>query len=268
MRFTTAKATGKLNKQIQIFIILGIAVNCGGNTTGEYIGTKNFYLGDAPFVGGIGGFASVFVTASFAYGGTESIAITAGETKNPSQTLPRVVRNVFWRILIFYILSILIIGLNVPYTYPGLADKDSHTSPFTIVFMQAGSKVAGSFINAVVMTSVISAGNHALFAGSRLMYSLGVNGHAPRFFATVNRNHVPWVGWQLHRSVDCVSEPATSAPGNCGPGCRTSSESPTNCLGSPLASLRYASVLEFGLRVSNIFCLSRTGPIRMVRSCQ
>lgn len=144
-------------------------------------------------MGGIGGFASVFVTASFAYGGTESIAITAGETKNPSQALPRVVRNVFWRILIFYILSILIIGLNVPYTYPGLSDKDSHTSPFTIVFMMAGSKVAGSFINAVVMTSVISAGNHALFAGSRLLYSLGVNGHAPKFFATLNRNQVPWV---------------------------------------------------------------------------
>jgi len=70
-------------------------VNCGGNSTGEYIGAKNWYIGDAPFVGGIGGFASVFVTASFAYGGTESIAITAGETKNPSQTLPRVVRNVF-----------------------------------------------------------------------------------------------------------------------------------------------------------------------------
>lgn len=176
-------------------------MNCGGNTTNEYIGGKYWHIGDAPFVGGIGGFASVFVTASFAYGGTESIAITAGETKNPSQTLPRVVRNVFWRILIFYILSILIIGLNVPYTYEGLSTKDSHTSPFTIVFMMAGSKVAGSFINAVVMTSVISAGNHALFAGSRLMYSLGVNGHAPKFFATLNRNQVPWVAVLLTSSI-------------------------------------------------------------------
>jgi len=185
----------------QIFIILGIVVNCGGNSTAEYIGTKNWYIGDAPFVGGIGGFASVFVTASFAYGGTESIAITAGETKNPSQTLPRVVRNVFWRILIFYILSILIIGLNVPYTYDGLSTKESNTSPFTIVFMMAGSKVAGSFINAVIMTSVISAGNHALFAGSRLMYSLGTNRHAPKFFAKVNRNQVPWVAVLLTASI-------------------------------------------------------------------
>ncbi|EME45562.1 hypothetical protein DOTSEDRAFT_128651 [Dothistroma septosporum NZE10] len=178
---------------IIIFIILGIAVNCGGNRTGEYIGTTYWNRGDAPFVNGIGGFASVFVTASFAYGGTESIAITAGETKNPQSTLPKVVRNVFWRVLIFYILSVLIIGLNVPYDYPDLATKDARTSPFTIVFQMAGSKAAGSFINAVVMTSVISAGNHALFAGSRLMYSLAVNRHAPRFLGQLNRHQVPWV---------------------------------------------------------------------------
>jgi AAT family amino acid transporter len=50
----------------QIFIILGIVVNCGGNTSHQYIGGHNWHIGDAPFVGGIGGFASVFVTASFA----------------------------------------------------------------------------------------------------------------------------------------------------------------------------------------------------------
>lgn len=82
---------------IVVFIVLGIAVNCGANTDNEYIGGRNWRIGDAPFVNGIGGFASVFVTAAFAYGGTESIAITAGETKTPSKTLPRVIRNVFWR---------------------------------------------------------------------------------------------------------------------------------------------------------------------------
>ncbi|KAL2388021.1 hypothetical protein RJ035_003693 [Blastomyces gilchristii] len=146
---------------IVIFIILGVAVNCGGNVD--------------------------------RHGGTESIAVTAGETRNPAVTLPRVVRNVFWRILIFYILGVLIIGLNVPYTYPNLANRDTQTSPFTIVFQQAGSRVAGSFINAVIMTSVISAGNHALFAGSRLMYSLAVDRHAPAFLGKLNRHRVPWV---------------------------------------------------------------------------
>lgn len=131
---------------IVVFIIVGIAVNCGANTDHQYIGGHNWHVGDAPFVGGIGGFASVFVTASFAYGGTESIAVTAGETKNPAKNLPKVVRNVFWRILLFYILSILIIGLNVPYNYPNLSEKNTKTSPFTIVFTQVGSNVAGSFM--------------------------------------------------------------------------------------------------------------------------
>ncbi|KAJ6133828.1 amino-acid permease [Penicillium sp. IBT 18751x] len=178
---------------IIIFIILGIVVNCGGNTKHEYIGGKYWNTGDAPFVGGIGGFASVFVTASFAYGGTESIAITAGETKDPAKNLPKVVRNVFWRIVLFYLLSILLVGLNVPYNYPNLSSGDTRVSPFTIVFTEAGSAVAGSFINAVIMTSVISAANHALFAGSRLLYTLAVDGYAPRFFGHLNRFHVPWV---------------------------------------------------------------------------
>jgi AAT family amino acid transporter len=58
---------------IVVFIVMGIVVNCGGNIEGRYIGGQYWHIGDAPFVGGIGGFASVFVTASFAYGGTESI---------------------------------------------------------------------------------------------------------------------------------------------------------------------------------------------------
>lgn len=178
---------------ICIFIILGIVVNAGGNRDHKYIGGHNWHIGDAPFVNGIGGFASVFVTASFAYGGTESIAVTAGETQNPAKNLPKVVRNVFWRILLFYILSVLLIGLNVPYNYPNLSEKSTATSPFTIVFTQAGSNAAGSFINAVIMTSVISACNHALFAGSRLMYTLAVDGYAPRFLGNLNRFKVPWV---------------------------------------------------------------------------
>ncbi|KAF1832838.1 hypothetical protein BDW02DRAFT_502087 [Decorospora gaudefroyi] len=178
---------------IIVFIILSIAVNVGGNIGYGYIGGKFWTAGDAPFVGGIGGFASVFVTASFAYGGTESIAITAGETRNPARNLPRVVKNVFWRIFLFYILSALMIGLNIPYDYPGLSTKSSRTSPFTIAFQMAGSKAAGSFVNAVVLTSVISAGNHALYAGSRLLYALGSNGHAPKVFTKLTRYQVPWV---------------------------------------------------------------------------
>lgn len=197
----TVRAYGELEYWLSLlkiitiiaFILVGIAVNAGGNTDHTYIGGAYWHIPGAPFVDGIGGFASVFVTASFAYGGTESIAITAGETKNPSKNMPRVVKNVFWRILLFYILSVLLIGLNVPYNLKGLNEKDSKTSPFTIVFQMAGAKVAGSIINGVVITSVLSAGNHALFAGSRLLYTLAMQGHAPRVFARLNNGQVPWV---------------------------------------------------------------------------
>lgn len=137
-------------------------------------------------------------------GGTESIAITAGETKNPTKNLPRVVKNVFWRILLFYVLSVLLIGLDISYTTEGLNSQSTRTSPFTLVFQMVGAKAAGSFINAVIMTSVLSAGNHALFAGTRLLYSLAVDRHAPQFFSHLNRNQVPWVAVLATSSISLL----------------------------------------------------------------
>ncbi|KAJ3922860.1 amino acid permease/ SLC12A domain-containing protein [Lentinula edodes] len=191
---------------IIIFIILGILVNVGVNQQHEYIGARYWYIPGAPFVGGFGGFAQVFVTASFAYGGTESLGITAGETKNPSRNMPRVVKFVFWRILLFYLLSILLIGLNVPWDYPNLSNKTTTTSPFTLVFQQAGSTVAASFMNTVILTSVLSAGNHALFAGTRVLYGLSVTSprQAPAIFSWTSTNGVPIPSLMLTSSVSAL----------------------------------------------------------------
>lgn len=114
------------------------------------------------------------------------------------------VRNVFWRVVLFYLVSIVILGLNVPYNYPGLSNESTATSPFTIVFTQAGSVAASSFINAVLMTSCISAANHALFAGSRLLYTLAVDGYAPRFIGKLNRHQVPWVAVLGTSVISCL----------------------------------------------------------------
>ncbi|KAI0270056.1 amino acid permease-domain-containing protein [Gloeopeniophorella convolvens] len=189
---------------IVIFIILGILVNVGVNRDHHYIGGENWRIPGAPFVGGFGGFAHVFVTASFAYGGTESLGITAGETKNPSKNMPRVVKFVFWRILLFYILSILLIGLNVPWDYPNLSNKSTTTSPFTIVFKQVGSTAAGSFMNTVILTSVVSAGNHALFAGTRVLYGLAAAAQAPAVFARTTRSGVPLPALLLTSSISAL----------------------------------------------------------------
>jgi hypothetical protein len=74
--------------------------------------------------------------------------------------------------LLFYVVSILLIGINVPWDYPGLSNKSTTTSPFTIVFKMAGSNGAASIMNTVILSSVLSAGNHALFAGTRVLYGL------------------------------------------------------------------------------------------------
>lgn len=178
---------------IIIFFIISIIVNAGKNPEHEYIGFRNWSLGDAPFVDGFKGFAKSFVTAAFAFGGVESVLITGGEVKNPVRTTPKVIKLVWVRIFIFYVLAIFFIGMNVPYNYPNLSTGEVITSPFTIVFQMVGAKAAGSFMNAVIMTSVISAGNHALFAGSRLAFSLSTQGYVPKIFAYTNRWKIPYV---------------------------------------------------------------------------
>ncbi|CCF58822.1 hypothetical protein KAFR_0F02250 [Kazachstania africana CBS 2517] len=179
---------------IIIFFIMSIIVNVGHNPQHEYIGFKNWTVGEAPFVDGFKGFASLFVSASFAYGGTESITLTSGESDNPLRNTPKIVKTVFWRILFFYIGTTFFIAMNVPYNYPGLSSGSVVTSPFTIVFKMAGTAGAGSFMNAVIMTSVISACNHALFAGSRIMYNMGLEGYLPKSIVSrTNRYKVPYV---------------------------------------------------------------------------
>jgi len=178
---------------IVAFIITGTFVNLGFNTSHRFIGFENWSIPGAPFVGGFGGFAKVFVTASFAYGGTESLGITAGETKDPTKNMPRVVKFVFFRILLFYVLSILLVGLNVPWDYPNLSNQSITTSPFTIVFTMAGSKFAATLMNTTILTSVLSAGNHALFAGTRVLHNMALqpHSHAPSFLGWTSKRGVP-----------------------------------------------------------------------------
>ncbi|KAK4049667.1 Basic amino-acid permease [Microbotryomycetes sp. JL201] len=198
---------------IVIFFFLGIAVNVGAGPDNGYIGAK-YWQSSGGFVNGFRGFASLFVTASFAYGGTESIGITAGEQRNPSRNVPRTIRRVFWRIAIFYILTTIIIAFDVPYDFPNLSSKSTTTSPFTIIWEKAGAKAAGSFMNAVIMTSVLSAGNHALYAGSRVLYGLSTTGHAPKLFLRTNKNNVPYSAVLAVSSVSLLFFGASFLPGS------------------------------------------------------
>ncbi|MDM5309424.1 amino acid permease [Peribacillus frigoritolerans] len=178
---------------IILFLIIGTAM-IFGIMGGHTEGISNFTKGDAPFNGGFLAFFSVILVAGFAFQGTEVIATAAGETNNPSKNVPKAIRTIFWRILIFYVLTIFIIGLIIPYTDPRLLQSgisNVSISPFTLVFERAGLAFAASAMNAILLTSILSAANTAMYASSRMLWALAKEGKAPRMFAKINSRGIP-----------------------------------------------------------------------------
>lgn len=173
---------------IIVFVILGFLM-IFGILGGHTYGFENFTYKEAPFVGGISGFVGVLLIAGFSVGGTEQVAITAGESEDPAKSMPKAVNQVFWRILLFYIGSIVVISAIIPYTDPLLLNESGSVlqSPFTIVFNRIGISFAASVINAVILTSLLSAANSMLYTTSRLFYSLAESGQAPKILAKINK---------------------------------------------------------------------------------
>ncbi|WP_066368718.1 amino acid permease [Neobacillus fumarioli] len=173
-----------------IFIIAGVLMILG-IMGGHTIGFKNFSIGDAPFHGGFMAMLGIFMAAGFSFQGTELLGVAAGETDDPQKSIPRAVKSVFWRILLFYVLAILVIGLLIPYTNHNLANSDVTVSPFTIVFQKAGIAFAASVMNAVILTAVLSAGNSGMYASTRMLWDLAREGKAPKFLGKLNKRGVP-----------------------------------------------------------------------------
>ncbi|KAK3843248.1 MAG: amino acid permease/ SLC12A domain-containing protein [Linnemannia gamsii] len=201
LNLTTVKAYGEteywlsLIKVLAVIIFIIVGFLYIGGAIGTPIegapkpGTGVFNMG--PFHGGFIGLFSIFLNAGFSFQGAELVGIAAGETKNPRKNVPRAIRQVFWRILMFYILTILIIGMTIPYNDPSLVDGSIESSPFTLVFVHAGIEIGGHIMNAVILIAVLSAGNSGLYASSRALHTLSKEGNAPKFLGYVNRFGVP-----------------------------------------------------------------------------
>lgn len=176
-----------------IFLIVGV-LTIVGILGGEVIGFSNFTAGDAPFKGGFFAILGTFLIAGFSFQGTEMVGIAAGESATPETSVPKAIKQVFWRILLFYIFAIFIIGMIIPYTNPNLLSAeatDVAISPFTLVFEKAGLAFAASVMNAVILTSVLSAGNSGLYASTRMLWAMVRDKKAPKFLGKVNRRGIP-----------------------------------------------------------------------------
>ncbi|EHY54140.1 Amino-acid permease inda1 [Exophiala dermatitidis] len=185
---------------IVIFMIIALVCVCGGGPSNglyhEYWGARLWHDPGA-FRNGFKGFCSVFVTAAFAFSGTELVGLAAAESRTPLKSLPSAVKQVFWRITLFYILSLLFVGLLVRSDDDRLLGAnpyiDAQASPFVLAARDAGLKGFDSFMNVVILVSVISIGNSGVYGGSRTLTALAEQGYAPKIFAYVDRAGRPTV---------------------------------------------------------------------------
>ena len=181
----------KLGATIVFMIIALVLVLGGGPSNGmysEYWGARTWYNPGA-FQNGFKGFCTVFVTAAFSFSGTELVGLAAAETKNPLKSLPGAIRQVFWRITLFYILGLTFVGLLVPSNDNRLmgSSSDANTSPFVIAGKNAGLIGFDSFMNVVILISVISIGVSGVYGGSRTLTALANQGYAPKCFTYIDR---------------------------------------------------------------------------------
>ncbi|KAG4412649.1 hypothetical protein IFR04_014220 [Cadophora malorum] len=163
-----------------------------GAIGGKYIGFS-YWKDPGPFANGINGFGKVLVLAAVMYSGTEAVAITAGESRNPKKDLPKALKQTFWRILIVYIGMVFFTGLIVPSNSPDLlsAASKSASSPFTIALNRAGWAGAGNLINSVIVVTLLSSINSAIYIASRCICAQAKAKRAPAFLAKTTAGGVP-----------------------------------------------------------------------------
>ncbi|PLB44875.1 hypothetical protein P170DRAFT_513001 [Aspergillus steynii IBT 23096] len=186
------------------FFILAICISTGGIGPGP-IGFR-YWRDPGAFADSINGVAKTFVVAGTLYAGTEMVGVTAGESSNPQKAVPTAIRQVFWRILIFYIGTIFFIGILLPYSDERLlgSSSDAASSPLTISLKDAGILPAAHLINALIVVSVISAGIGSLYAASRTMLFMARNRKAPRFISRTNAAGVPWAALIFTNIFTCI----------------------------------------------------------------
>ncbi|OTB13915.1 hypothetical protein K445DRAFT_368112 [Daldinia sp. EC12] len=156
-------------------------------------GATNEYL-----VGGAGGrfcaFLYTLIYSCFSFNfSPELVIITAGEMKSPRKNLPKAALHFIWRLIMFYALGALAIGVICQSDEPALTNggKGAAASPWVIAIKNAGIHVLDSIINAVIITSAWSSGNSVLYMSSRSSYSLAIAGNAPKIFSYCNKHGVP-----------------------------------------------------------------------------
>jgi len=168
------------------FGIMLFGIHTAGETQAS--GLSNLWAHGGFMPNGIGGLIASFAVVMFAFGGIEIIGITAGEAKDPQRVIPKAINAVPLRILLFYVLTLFVLMAIYPWPQIG-----SQGSPFVQIFSNLGIGSAATILNIVVISAAVSAINSDIFGAGRMMYGLAQQGQAPKGFAQLSKQGVPWM---------------------------------------------------------------------------
>ena len=159
-------------------------------------GLGNLVNNDGFMPNGWVGLLAAFAVVMFAFGGIETIGVTAGEAKDPGKSIPAAVNTVPVRILLFYVLTLGVLMSLIPWN-----EITGETSPFVQIFDSLGIPLAAHILNAVVITAALSAINSDIFGAGRVLFGLSAQGHAPAAFGRISKRGVPWMTVLLMTAV-------------------------------------------------------------------
>lgn len=178
-----------LIKVVVIILFIGVGVLViSGLWQGSYqhtIGFSNFTR-EGLFPTGVMPILATMVAVSFAFSGTELIGIAAGETKSPEKTIPKAIRANLWRLVIFFVGTILVIATILPREQAGLSE-----SPFVAVFSLVGIPYAADIMNIVIISALLSTANSGLYGAARMLWTLSDQGTIPACFSRLTKRGVP-----------------------------------------------------------------------------
>jgi L-asparagine permease len=185
---------------LTLFLLFGVVVLGAGLRVGDH----HAGLAMISHTGGIfphGLLAAVILTQGviFAYAGVEILGVAAGEAQDAKAVLPRAINSVIWRIAIFYVGSVVLLVLLLPWNAYS-ADE----SPFVTFFQAFGLAGTGSVMNIIVITAALSSLNSGLYSTGRVLRSLAIGGSAPSLFARMNAQAVPYCGILITVAVYAV----------------------------------------------------------------
>lgn len=175
---------------IVIFMIVGtLFLGSGklldGNSTGFHLISDNGGL----FPHGMMAALVLVQGVVFAFASIEFVGTAAGECKDPDKVVPRAINSVIWRIGLFYVGSVLLLVLLLPWNA-----YQAGQSPFVTFFSKLGVPYIGSIMNIVVLTAALSSLNSGLYCTGRILRSMAMGGSAPQFMSVMSRYHVPYAG--------------------------------------------------------------------------